>query len=132
MKYPVWFPFPICWLRSLLVMIELKFAVLFGMLSFLITSLPAALTSMAHDSLFVFWMFVWAVVAPIYLFAQCDRFIWHRPKPPRNFFSWLPGWKSWIEGVFAYGGVLLAAAPPILLYSLAQDPYYYQIGRAHV
>lgn len=125
MKYPAWFPFPVCWLRSFLILLEAQLAALVVMVAFLITSLPAALTSMAYESVFVFWMIFWGVVPPVYLFAQCDRLIWHRPQSPRSALAWLPSWKSWLEGMFAYGGLAIAALVPALIYSLSQDYRYY-------
>lgn len=125
MRYPVWFPFPVCWLRALLVMVEAQLVALVVMVAFIVTSLPAALTSMASDDVFLFWLVVWGVVSPVYWFAQCDRLIWHRPKSPRSGLAWLPGWKSWLEGVFAYGGLAIAALVPVVIYALGQNYSYY-------
>ncbi|TVQ57386.1 MAG: hypothetical protein EA366_08630 [Spirulina sp. DLM2.Bin59] len=127
MKYPDWLPYPRYWLKTLLIFVQVNLAFLAGSFAFTVTSLPAFLTSAADDTGEVFgrWLFFWVIAVPIYVFAQCDRVTWHRPKNWEGL-AWLPAWRSWFEGIFAYLTIAISIATPSVMIALGSSNLRYR------
>lgn len=102
MKYPVWLPYPSCWLRALILficMVPITIALYvlkgFGKLSLFFSLV------VFEDISWILWILLVLInLIPIYILANIDQFLWGDPNP--KFPDWLPNSASLIEGTLAW------------------------------
>ncbi|MEA5418539.1 hypothetical protein VB712_04820 [Spirulina sp. CCNP1310] len=121
MKYP-WLPRPRYIIKSLLLIPEAALAATIGEFfgSLMIIPLVFGGGPGISELLAVFGSLFSVVLVPIYVFAQGDRLIWHRPKRWGNL-GWLPHKRSWGEGIFAYFTLMIAVGIPIVSMEIVGD-----------
>ncbi|MGL5872854.1 MAG: hypothetical protein ACRC2R_10885 [Xenococcaceae cyanobacterium] len=131
MRYPFWFPYPRCWLKTLILQISLiPIPMLMRMVG---ESAFNALEVEFHADPWRAWSFLAIIaIAPIYYFSLINKLLWERSK--RKLPWWLPSAKSWGEGIWQLAIVLLTAiavfiawlayydfAPPIAISDLTLE-----------
>lgn len=106
MKYPVWFPYPSCWFKTLILSIFLSLVVFLirvvGRISFSAISLSTVFVKDSDPMAWVVlgWLIILGFILPIFLFAHLHQFLWsdRNPKLP----AWMPNWFSLGEGLWAW------------------------------
>ncbi len=104
MKYPVWFPYPSCWLKTLILSFSLSFVIFLLRITGRI-SLRALNIVFAEDYEYLVWvalgwLIIFGVILPIFLFSHVYQFLWSDRNP--RFPVWLPNWFSLGEGIWSW------------------------------
>lgn len=106
MKYPAWFPYPMCWLKTIILCFSFVFTVfvcrVVGRIS-LTTILTSAIfikDPTPRDWALLAWVIFIAVLFPIFLLAHIHQFLWSDPDPKLP--SWCPNWVSLGEGIWGW------------------------------
>lgn len=122
MKYPDWLPYRRYILKSFLLILETALAATIGEFfgSLMIIPLVFGGGPGISELLTVFGSLFSVILMPVYIFAQCDRLIWHRPKRWGNL-GWLPHKRSWGEGIFAYFTFIFAVGIPVVIMEAVSD-----------
>lgn len=107
MKYPIWFPYPKSWLRTIILLLSLAVIV------FLIRVVGRiTITSLSTSALFIddpnfldwaflVWLIFTLIVLPIFIWSHINQFLWSDPNPKLP--KWIPNWESLGEGIWSWG-----------------------------
>jgi hypothetical protein len=119
MRYPLWFPFPSCWLKALI--LEVSLIPLSIILRVVGESAFNALEVAWHDDRWRFWMWIAiaACLTPIFVLSHIHQFLWGEPL--RSLPKWFPSPRSWIEGVWMWLVCLVAFTIPLFAFLTRYD-----------
>lgn len=106
MRYPLWFPFPSCWLKALI--LEVSLIPLHIILRVVGESVFNALEVAWHDERWRFWTWIAiaACLTPIFVLSHIYQLLWSEPLCSLP--KWIPAPRSWAEGFWMWLVCLIA------------------------
>jgi hypothetical protein len=100
MRYPLWFPFPSCWLKAMI--LEVSMIPLTIVLRVVGESAFNALEVAWHDDRWRFW--TWVAIAgcltPVFVLSHMYQLLWGEPSSSLP--KWIPAARSWVEGFWMW------------------------------
>jgi len=123
--YPNWLPYPRYIIKSFLLILEAGVAMAIGQVAMVLMAIPLVFGGGLGivEAIAALWFLLWVFIAPIWIFAQCDRLLWHKPKHWDRL-GWLPHNRSIGEGIFAYFALLVGFGIPGLIVAIVSGDRY--------
>ncbi|MGL5874213.1 MAG: hypothetical protein ACRC2R_17900 [Xenococcaceae cyanobacterium] len=112
MRYPLYFPFPSCWLKALILTVSLIPLTIFFRLFGKSTLYALVIFSERSGWQFLTWFAIVGCIVPIFILGHIYQFLWG--EPPRKLPKWIPSPKSWVEGLWMWIVGIIAIAIPVL------------------
>lgn len=125
-KWPAWFPYPSSWLRAIALLLWLGIVVEFFRFWGVVTGEIA--TAISEDYSFYLMAIGGVFFGSICVFALIHNLILFIFKNSKSKTLWIPGWRSWWEGILATIVLLLSIAIVLILmipFLPGDDCYYF-------
>ncbi|GBF79567.1 hypothetical protein [Aphanothece sacrum] len=126
--YPVWFPYPHCWLKTIILL--LSFCLIIFLLRIIGVISGVAILAMIGNSKdkillnlpIILWACFLGLLFPVFLLAHIYQLLWSNPNPKLP--SWMPNYRSLGEGIWGWFVSIFAVLMGVLiLFSL--DPHVF-------